>query len=295
VDRTVATSWRPRGDDDWWQVDLGRTVGLSAVTLNWDAEALPASYSLLLSKDGELWARTDATRRRAVGGANVLERPAAARARFVGVVAHDPVDEDAGVALRDVRVFGTASPPANRRDDGRAPGYVGQLPGPNETPPDEIDEDLLRPLPENGLPASEPPAPAPDDFSPVWDPLTSAALLVIVVVGLGGLVLGAQGIRGGRHRHRRRQVQRLLRGARRQRPALDRLAVQARQALATISSMSWRIDHPRSRRASSPEATIRAGSPGRRSRSSGSNSMPVTRRTAAMISSTDKPSPLPRL
>ena len=59
----------------------------------------------------------------------------------------------------------------------------------------------------------------------------------------------------------------------------------ARQALATMSSTSCRIRHSRSRAASSPEATIRAGSPGRRGAISGVNSMPVTRRTASMICS----------
>ena len=50
----------------------------------------------------------------------------------------------------------------------------------------------------------------------------------------------------------------------------------------------------RSRAARSPRATMRAGSPGRRSVSSGVKSTPVTRATASMISRTETPSPLPR-
>jgi len=67
------------------------------------------------------------------------------------------------------------------------------------------------------------------------------------------------------------------------------------QALETMSSTVCRIRQSRSRAASRPEATMRAGSPGRRSWSSGSKSIPVARWKAAMISSTDRPSPLPRL
>ena len=52
---------------------------------------------------------------------------------------------------------------------------------------------------------------------------------------------------------------------------------------------------PRSRAASSPEATIRAGSPARRGAISGSKSMPVTSAIVVMIWRTDTPSPLPRL
>ena len=55
----------------------------------------------------------------------------------------------------------------------------------------------------------------------------------------------------------------------RRRRARHRARCHARQALATMASTSCRIAQPRSRAASSPEATIRAGSPGRRARDLG--------------------------
>ena len=57
----------------------------------------------------------------------------------------------------------------------------------------------------------------------------------------------------------------------------------------------YRIFQSRSRAASSPVATMRSGSPGRRGPISGVKSMPVTRATASMICFTLRPSPEPRL
>jgi SpoIID/LytB domain protein len=69
----------------------------------------------------------------------------------------------------------------------------------------------------------------------------------------------------------------------------------ARQALSTMSRTSWRICQPRSRAAASPDATIRAGSPGRRSPTCGTTSEPVTSRIVSTTWRTDRPSPLPML
>ncbi len=78
-------------------------------------------------------------------------------------------------------------------------------------------------------------------------------------------------------------------------PSAAAAALRACQAERTMSSSEWRILQSRSRAASSPLATIRAGSPGRRGAGSGVKSMPVTVRIVSMISATDTPSPLPRL
>lgn len=72
-------------------------------------------------------------------------------------------------------------------------------------------------------------------------------------------------------------------------------AVRACHAEVTMSSMEWRIRQSRSRAAASPLATMRAGSPGRRSPITGSKVWPVPRCIASMISRTESPSPLPRL
>jgi hypothetical protein len=327
VDDSVDTAWRTGGSQEWWQVDLGRATTISAVVVNWDAGQLPASYVMLLSPDGREWTQTGDVYERPNGGPTVLEL-APTKARFVRLETGRPASP-AGIALRDIRLF-AAAPAAG--DAGQAEaigsvGAVGRIPGvgPQRLTPD--DAELIVPD-QGGL--VPPPAEASDDAS--IDPVSTAAVIVIVAAGVTGLVFGAQRSRG-RHRAKRRLpgtgsipiitgsipviTGRAAEGkqplpaagaaavrefAERAGPALrryaagcGRLAVQARQALPTISSMSWRIAQPRSRRASSPEATMRAGSPGRRSRSSGSNPMPVTRRTAAMISSTDSPSPLPRL
>jgi hypothetical protein len=318
VDESVDTAWRTGGSQEWWQVDLGRAKPVSAVVLNWDAGQLPVSYVMLLSPDGRDWTQTGDVHDRPNGGPTVLQL-APTQVRFVRIETGRPATS-AGIALRDVRLF--TDPPAyaeqSRTDIGTV-GAVGTIPGAGDQ---DLTPDTEEIVPEG---AAVPP-PTEEPATGAIDPLTAGAIIVIVAAGVTGLVFGAQRTRG-RHRAKRRlpitgsipvitgsipvirtgsiPVVRggkadesgtgLADGLRGYVAGCARLAVQARQALPTISSMSWRIAQPRSRRASSPDATMRAGSPGRRSRSSGSNSMPVTRRTAAMISSTDSPSPLPRL
>ena len=224
VDDTVDTAWRARGGA-WWQVDLGRATGISTVIVNWDAHALPAGYTLQLSKDGARWARAGKSHGRPNGGPTVLElsRPDLARGRFVRVQAKGPVDGNAGVALRDVRVFGSASSAA-RRGESLDPAAGALLPGTSAFTglPDLGDGGLV--------PTSDPgvvQAGASTGFGGP-DPLTTAAMLVIVLVGVTGLVIG-QTAGGGRHRQRglaavRLVVQRLRDMERMPRPGSPRTA-----------------------------------------------------------------------
>jgi hypothetical protein len=198
VDGTVDTAWRALGDREWWQVDLGRSTRLSAVILNWDAHALPTGYTLLLSKDGEKWARAGKAYGRPNGGPTVLEL-SAAEGRFVRVQTKPPVDRNAGLALRDVRVF-AASAAAKGGDapDPVVAGHVGRLPGTGSGALDGLAD------PGEGLvvPPSDPGAlqqTSSSGFGP--DPLMTAAMLVIVLAGVTGLVFG-QTAKGGRHRQR---------------------------------------------------------------------------------------------
>jgi hypothetical protein len=207
VDGSLDTAWRTRGDDQWWAVDLGRTTSLATVVLNWDGGELPSGYSLLTSTDGTEWKRVGKVRGRPNGGPTVLD--AAVRARFVRVSVDGPAES--GVALRDVRAFAPVAPPPDkrasrdRRDDGQnaragadAGTGVGTDPGaPLSELPDGSDVPIVAtgPLPDTQA----------TGFGPATDPVTTAAVLVIVLAGVTSLVVGAQTTKG-KHRRKRRRL-----------------------------------------------------------------------------------------
>ena len=221
VDDTVDTAWRARGGNDWWQVDLGRATGLSAVIVNWDAHALPTGYTLQVSKDGDRWTRAGKARGRPNGGPTVLElsRIDGVKGRFVRVQAKGPVDGDAGIALRDVRVFGAAS--AAKGGQSGEPAAGALLPGTGAfTGLPDLGDGLV---PSSDVGAVQAGA---STGSGGPDPLTTAAMLVIVIAGVTGLVIG-QTAGGGRHRQRgvaavRLAVQRLRELERMPRPGSPR-------------------------------------------------------------------------
>jgi hypothetical protein len=193
VDGSLDTSWRTSGHE-WWQVDLGRSAGLSAIVLNWDGDELPSAYSVLLSTDGTKWKRVVKIQSAPDAGRTVHET-AAARGRYVRVEVKSPVAHT--IALRDVRVHAAASSgkraSRDRRDDN---GFASA--------PDSGSSPITRPAPTS--PPSTLAALEPTEstgFGPVTDPLTTAAVLVIVLAGVTSLVVGAQTTHG-RHKKRRR-------------------------------------------------------------------------------------------
>jgi hypothetical protein len=201
VDGSLDTAWRTRGDDQWWAVDLGGATSLATVVLNWDGSELPTGYSLLTSTDGTKWKRVGKPRGRPNGGPTVLD--AAVRARFVRVSVDGPASS--GVALRDMRAFAPVAPPPDkrasrdRREDVRVGGYgadagagapLSELPDGSEAP-----EIATGPLPDAQA----------TGFGPATDPVTTAAVLVIVLAGVTSLVVGAQTTKG-RHRRKRRRL-----------------------------------------------------------------------------------------
>lgn len=192
VDGTVDTAWQARGRHEWWQVDLGRTEGLASLVLNWDAGALPTGYTVLLSRDGETWKRNGRVHGRPSGGPTVLELTAA-KARFVRVHAKRPVKGATSVALRDVRVLGRAGGGAT------AGGAVGRIPGTGVFDPDLVaGTAIVVPAADPGLP----PEPADPGFTLRTDPVTTAAILVLVIAGITALTLGTGPPKKARHRKR---------------------------------------------------------------------------------------------
>jgi hypothetical protein len=207
VDGSLDTAWRTRGSDEWWAVDLGRTTSLAAVVLNWDGGELPSGFSLLTSPDGARWKRVGKAHGQPNGGPTVLG--ATVKARFVRVNVDGPAK--ATVALRDVRAFAPAPAPdkrasRDRRDGGQDAGAgAGAGIGTNTgggTPP-------LSELPDGSATPAVPADPLPDSqatgFGLATDPVTTAAVLVIVIAGVTSLVVGAQTTKG-KHRRKRRRL-----------------------------------------------------------------------------------------
>lgn len=218
VDGSLDTAWRTRGVDQWWAVDLGRTTSLATVVLNWDGGELPSGFSLLTSTDGAKWKRVGKVHGQPNGGPTVLD--AAVRTRFVRVSVEGPAES--GVALRDVRALAPVAPPPDRRasrdrrddrqnvgadagaDDGADGGAgsgagtgAGTRPGaPLSELPDGSDAPIVAtgPLPTQAT-----------GFGPATDPVTTAAVLVIVLAGVTSLVVGAQTTKG-KHRRKRRRL-----------------------------------------------------------------------------------------
>jgi hypothetical protein len=208
VDESLDTAWRTRGRHQWWAVDLGRATSLAAVVLNWDGGELPSGFSLLTSPDGDRWKRVGKPHARPNGGPTVLD--ASVKARFVRVDVDGP-DADS-VALRDVRAFAPAPPPdkrasRDRRDGGASAGAgagagagVGGGASPvTGTPVPELPSDVPS-IPPSALPDAQ-----ATGFGPATDPVTTAAVLVIVLAGVTSLVVGAQTTKG-KHRRKRRRL-----------------------------------------------------------------------------------------
>ena len=201
VDDSLDTAWRTRGADAWWAVDLGRATSLSAVVLNWDGGELPSGFSLLTSSDGDRWKRVGKAHGRPNGGPTVLQ--AAVKARFVRVNVDGPASS--AVALRDVRAFAPAvAPPDKRASRDRRDGgqNLGVGAGTGAGAP-------LSELPDGSDTPTIPAGPLPDTratgFGPATDPVTTAAVLVIMLAGVTSLVVGAQTTKG-KHRGKRRRL-----------------------------------------------------------------------------------------
>jgi hypothetical protein len=203
VDASIDTAWRTRGATAWWQVDLERTTEVSAVILNWDAHGLPTGYSLLLSKNGQAWQRAGKAHGRPEGGPTALQLRADPRARFLRVETEQPVRAADGIALRDVRVFSGAAPEAQRVDRS---GAVGRIPAGGQ--PGVSDDAALPPVVAEAVAPGSERGEAAGGTGFGLDPLTTAALVVIVAAGATSLAIG----HGESGRHRRRMVRDALRG-----------------------------------------------------------------------------------
>ena len=101
VDGSSATSWSSRSNDrQWWRVDLGASVAVGRVSLNWTS-ASGASVSIETSTDGNNWVVAATLKATAAGWQSVSFLSHQARyVRVIGVKS----ESRGGLSLLDVRV-----------------------------------------------------------------------------------------------------------------------------------------------------------------------------------------------
>jgi hypothetical protein len=106
VDGSTSTRWASSASDNqWWQVDLGRSRSVDAVELNWD-RAYATKYRILTSGDGITFTLAAEVTSSSAG----LKRTtfAARGARYVRVVGLTRASARSGVSFWEARVYGAA-------------------------------------------------------------------------------------------------------------------------------------------------------------------------------------------